>query len=712
MKIFRISLAGLLFGLPFFLWSQITAPEWVRGQNLFTGDAYLIKTCQDNEGNFYMLMLYSEKLALPDTSFIHKNFPDYSSQAVLIKTDRYGQYLKSIDIYSPHPVFGMLDRLDMQTDEEGNLFIGGSFVLSISISEYMLYAQSQYVYASPEVFMAKIKPDLTVDWSYQVSGPQQDDFGGFVVSGSHIYFHTGHYINTGGPTGYVRFADSDSVWIDDYTHFIGCLDSDRNLVWLKQINRCHGPYSFNLICAPVQKGTGIDFFFTTNTSLCWDSDSIYVEDSNSGRVVWLHAGNNGDITEKGTLPQGVDLTQVMKSPDGKMYFMAFLGMNCAWGNFNLICQPDSTNFIIGRLDDGNQPVWLDVLRQKHSSQSSNLSVSAGLYGLDFSFDARHRIKFFGQILPVGNLPTVISGRVSPEGALQSIRTDEGTMGMRLHGLCTTTCSEGLMVGKFVNKVFLGPDTLYAPNSYTFQGFTGLLDYGNGPVLTMVSDTSGCDSVILMAPAGWTDYRWNNGQTYGQHFVVRETGWQHLEVADANHCWRETMIWAEVRKVIPLDVCTDTSIFLTDSLVLQVPDGYSNILWSNQSQSVRNVIRGSDLGLGDHAIWVIAEMDGCQTEDRFTITVKSGEGIFDDFRNGIVFPNPAGNKVYIAPLVIPKRTARLMIGDVFGKTFLNARWEAGQSALEADVSNLKPGLYSVILFDDDSVIFHSKLIIIR
>ncbi len=95
---------------------------------------------------------------------------------------------------------------------------------------------------------------------------------------------------------------------------------------------------------------------------------------------------------------------------------------------------------------------------------------------------------------------------------------------------------------------------------------------------------------------------------------------------------------------------DKTIASDDSLLLDVGMDYPFFLWSDNTTDKTLLIKGSDLGIGSHDIWVIVtDNNGCQSVDTLSIIVEQGVGIIElpEMASSIkVYPIPAKDFVYV------------------------------------------------------------------
>lgn len=138
-----------------------------------------------------------------------------------------------------------------------------------------------------------------------------------------------------------------------------------------------------------------------------------------------------------------------------------------------------------------------------------------------------------------------------------------------------------------------------------------------PKFSIGNDTAICfGSLTLTAPSGWQSYRWNTGETSrsvtvttaGVYFVLTgnpgfscPTGFGYINVMD---------------KAIRLDLGKDTGLCAKTPYRLQVPDNYTNILWSNGSHAKDSILYG-----GGYITISANDVNGCYTNDTINVYEK-------------------------------------------------------------------------------------------
>ncbi len=138
-----------------------------------------------------------------------------------------------------------------------------------------------------------------------------------------------------------------------------------------------------------------------------------------------------------------------------------------------------------------------------------------------------------------------------------------------------------------------------------------------PEFSIGNDTAICFGThTLSAPTGWESYQWNTGETTrqitidkpGLYFVLTgstgfscPSGYGYINIGD---------------KAAKLDLGSDTGLCSKTSFTLRVPEGYSDILWTNGSNTRDSVLFG-----GGEIIISALDPQGCFTNDTINVYEK-------------------------------------------------------------------------------------------
>lgn len=101
---------------------------------------------------------------------------------------------------------------------------------------------------------------------------------------------------------------------------------------------------------------------------------------------------------------------------------------------------------------------------------------------------------------------------------------------------------------------------------------------------------------------------------------------------------------------PLVLGNDTTINLSDSLVLDTGNSFNIYQWSNGTNQPTLTFYAKDAGTGDSTIWVrVSDTNSCIQTDTITIVVSTNTGLALNDRNNFnirIFPNPTSGRLII------------------------------------------------------------------
>jgi hypothetical protein len=170
----------------------------------------------------------------------------------------------------------------------------------------------------------------------------------------------------------------------------------------------------------------------------------------------------------------------------------------------------------------------------------------------------------------------------------------------------------------------------------------------------------------------------------------------------------------------LNLGPDTTILLTDSLVLDIGMQASSITWIDGSGGQEFVFRGSQYGAGFHDIWVDVEnVHGCFDSDTITIQVIDNSLIDENIPVlSNLYPNPSSGVLHFdlaSPGTIDKSELAAEIINLNGQLLALAKLHSLQGYAgdySIDISSLKNGMYYLIIKDERRVVDHCKFIKIK
>lgn len=131
----------------------------------------------------------------------------------------------------------------------------------------------------------------------------------------------------------------------------------------------------------------------------------------------------------------------------------------------------------------------------------------------------------------------------------------------------------------------------------------LPDIDIGPDSTIICEG---DSLLLNAGSGFLSYIWNNGSN-DSTLLVTEGGFYYVMVAGPGGCTNADSIFV-TESILDIDIGSDTTICVGDSVVFYAGDGYTSYLWQNGSNESSFVANQTG------TYWVKVTQGGCTDYD--------------------------------------------------------------------------------------------------
>ncbi|MCF6171264.1 MAG: T9SS type A sorting domain-containing protein [Bacteroidales bacterium] len=155
----------------------------------------------------------------------------------------------------------------------------------------------------------------------------------------------------------------------------------------------------------------------------------------------------------------------------------------------------------------------------------------------------------------------------------------------------------------------------------------------------------------------------------------------------------------------IDLGPDTTIAVSESFDLLIPDYFSNILWSTGETTNSITVSGNDLQDGINHIWVDAFQGDCFATDTILIFVIDNSGISENENNEIYFyPNPTANTLnFYSELGL--NLFNVKVFNQFGVLVL----QQGLLSDKIDLINLQNGIY-IIEFEYKQKVTRQKIIV--
>lgn len=176
------------------------------------------------------------------------------------------------------------------------------------------------------------------------------------------------------------------------------------------------------------------------------------------------------------------------------------------------------------------------------------------------------------------------------------------------------------------------------------------------------------------------------------------------------CSKDTLIEAVVNAG-DIHLGNDTSIGLTQSLVLNLGSGYSQIMWNTGDTTSQVLIDGNILGKGQHLFTVNAvDRFGCNVSDSIVVAIGEPLSGNDEVYNPWqLYPNPANDKVSVSCDCIFSG-GYLSVNSSDGRELKRLQIQEGATEITIGLSDFASGNYWLLMVDDTGKANYSPLVI--
>ncbi|MCD4773332.1 MAG: T9SS type A sorting domain-containing protein [Bacteroidales bacterium] len=690
---FKNLILTIFFGFSLFSsgFSQNLEWEWSAQNTQKDASAWSYILDIDYQNNIYTGTQYGDSIFFGDTLFAHTGYYDWANWAIA-KYDNQGNFLNAFDITSiPN---NNIYEVVLATDKDMNMYIACEFQQLAYLLDSTIYHGNVPLPGAPEIFLAKITPSLKIEWIRIISSPTQDNCCGLAISSDNfIYMPTKHYGN-GTSIHTVNYFDQDSAVYEYTICSLLKIDLDGNLVWRKELfsNRP----GITIKDMNIDNSNNITLNGYLRDNLYYSDDTIFHPHmgENMYRSFILEIDTSGELIS-GIIPDWyMALAETKRDDFGNFYFAGFVWDTVYFGSDTLTKHEDSTVNILAKLNSDYEPVWHQTTKAKSAQGSYYFHIDLLQDTLFFAGRCRSIFTIFDTVFNVGPSYEGFIGQVTPNGELEKFTiTNSGEFETR--GIKLDNCNNLMVSGRFKGNLYLGQDTL---GSYSFGVFDGIIskikrydpyDFSIG------SDTTVCDSIILVGPEGYQYYYCNNNLLEQSRINISESGEYVFACTNDDGCWTTDTINITVQPGFTINIGQDTIIKLLDTIYLSVPDIYDSCLWSTGSTENSIKITGSTLGSGNWKIWVEVIHGVCTANDTIQLTIPELPDI-----GVVVYPNPAYDVLY---LFSEKEIEKIEIFDFRGKSIIMAENQnLLNNQLKIDLSNISSGIYFIKIYFNDFV----------
>jgi PKD repeat protein/photosystem II stability/assembly factor-like uncharacterized protein len=229
-----------------------------------------------------------------------------------------------------------------------------------------------------------------------------------------------------------------------------------------------------------------------------------------------------------------------------------------------------------------------------------------------------------------------------------------------------------------------------------------------PIVNLGNDSLICGggTVVLNAGSGGNSYLWSNNST-NQYQTINFSMLQpgiysySVKVINAGNCSAsDSIIFVKDNKPY-VNLGYNDSICYLSSIVLDAGYGFYNYLWSTGDTNQIIMINGSNIGLGNHGIWVeVSSKYGCTNADTMILSVENCQSISEIGNNyGIkIYPNPNNGIFNLKFSNFNDKEVLVELINLQGEIIMKQQFKTSASEFEQtiDLSTHSKGVYLIRL----------------
>lgn len=238
-------------------------------------------------------------------------------------------------------------------------------------------------------------------------------------------------------------------------------------------------------------------------------------------------------------------------------------------------------------------------------------------------------------------------------------------------------------------------------------------------ISTLTPTTFCegDSVNLFVDKGFF-YQWQKDGTdiEGENrfkYVAKAPGKYSVMVTDTQGCSNSSILVNVDVKPLPIvNIGNDTTICLTQKLLLDAGTGFESYLWSTGDISPTIELKGIDLGTGTYKFWVkIENIFDCISSDTIQVTVVACQGINENNNSDMsIFPNPSNGHFTLKINNLSTDKGIIRIIDIYEKViFYKQLSNSNTYSQKFNFDFLPAGIYFLRLDYGDVTMFRKIII---
>lgn len=258
----------------------------------------------------------------------------------------------------------------------------------------------------------------------------------------------------------------------------------------------------------------------------------------------------------------------------------------------------------------------------------------------------------------------------------------------------------------------GTNQLYDSISVSVSAIPNV-DLGNDTLLC------GFSNLTLDAGSGFTTYLWSDGSSNQTLNVIGASlsSGPHIykvEVSNSGNCTGSDSITIFKDNSPYINLGPDATICKLSSIMLDAGYGFSDYLWSTGDTTQIIQIQGTNIGVGNHKIWVrVKSTYGCENTDTLNLKVDDCQSITEmpDYYSIKVYPNPSKGRFNIHLESSLNEVISLELINLQGAILHQSQvnFIAPQTDVVIDLSTLPKGVYIMRLRSDNLLRFERIVI---
>jgi hypothetical protein len=636
--------------------------------------------------------MYDSAIYFPDTVLIHPNYSNNSNSAIS-KYDSRGNFINALDLLT----HGFIQDPRIVTDSLMNIYLAAPFRVGVFIKDAYLTISPNSNPNQPDIFVAKLTPEYDLVWSGLISSYNQDQLHGMVISEDNYIYIACKHVGAQTPS-HVNYLGQDSSAIFNTPMMsVIKIDLDGNLIWKQEITSPflgHGGRQLYF------GNDGLLYFFGRSYGhLIIGNDTIFHPYMNDVKLMHYMTVFNpsGEFLQGFFFDWDIWLWETQTSSSGDIFISGSIKDTAVIGTDTIVVPPGETYVVAGRFTPQLEPVWYQI------------GIGASFFRIFPDEDNLLFVGSTGGIVQIGdttfNLGSqnqITAGEFSADGALINFLASQCSGNMFTFYSTLDNCMNLIIGGGFKGTSVFGSDTITSKYPNVSDGFVAKLIRNAPGEISIGNDTTVCDEYVITAPEGFKYYQWNDSLIQQNWFKVTESGVYTFACANDDGCWLYDTIHVTIDPLFEISLGPDTTLFLSDTLILSIPHGYDSYLWFNGSTENSILIIGAEAGTGVIEVWVTVTSGTCVVTNTVWITIKDPFGIdlISDYQINLS-PNPFRTSVSIE---LKPGYKRIEIYDINGVAQFEYNIEDPlQSKALLDLGSLANGVYFLKVISTEQVL---------